>query len=359
MNFHLTDEQEQFFDTVLRFAQERGDAGLRRRAVDSDSDFDPDFWKELMGLGVSGILLPGNEGGLGLEMIDLALVAEALGRAAAPGPFLGHILAIQAIALTGNEQQKAELLPQLLTGEVIGAIALQDAEPDQWSLSLENGKLTGRISDIPGAPHADLFVVGLAGGKFAVVPTGDSLEIIPLDGADRTRRIADIHVTAAPAIALDHSGTAERIVDAALILLSADAFGGASHLLDMSVEYAKTREQFGQVIGLFQGLKFQLANMAVNIEPARGLYWYAAYTYDHEPAEARRVAAAAKAHLADVYMQAARDAIEAHGGIGYTWEHDAQVYFKRAMLDYAWLGTPADHRARQARLNGWTKNWSE
>jgi alkylation response protein AidB-like acyl-CoA dehydrogenase len=148
-------------------------------------------------------------------------------------------------------------------------------------------------------------------------------------------------------------GASARVRDAGLVLLAADAFGGAQRLLEMSVEYAKTRQQFGVTIGSFQGLKHQLANLAVEIEPARGLYWYAAHAFDHVREESERTAALAKAHLTHVYMQAARDSVEAHGGIGFTWECDVQIYFKRAMFDRAFLGTPATHRERAAALAGW------
>ena len=141
--------------------------------------------------------------------------------------------------------------------------------------------------------------------------------------------------------------------DAALVLLAADAFGGATRLVEMSVEYAKTREQFGVTIGHFQALKHQLANMAVDVEPARGLYWYAAHAQDHVPDQAERSAAIAKAHITDRYLQVARDAVEAHGGIGFTWECDVQIWFKRAMFDRAYLGSPALHRERSAQLAGW------
>jgi alkylation response protein AidB-like acyl-CoA dehydrogenase len=121
----------------------------------------------------------------------------------------------------------------------------------------------------------------------------------------------------------------------------------------MAVEYAKTRQQFGVPIGRFQALKHQLANLAVEVEPARALVWYAAHAFDHLPAEAPRAAALAKAHATDRFMQVARDTVEAHGGIGFTWECDVQIYFKRALFDRAFLGTPGQHRERAASLAGW------
>jgi alkylation response protein AidB-like acyl-CoA dehydrogenase len=141
--------------------------------------------------------------------------------------------------------------------------------------------------------------------------------------------------------------------DAALVLLAADALGGASRCLSTSVEYAKAREQFGVTIGHFQALKHQLADMALAVEPARALVWYAAHAFDAIPTESPRAAALAKAHLTDVFMQVARDTVEAHGGIGFTWECDVQIWYKRAMFDRAFCGTPGVHRERAARLSGW------
>ena len=141
--------------------------------------------------------------------------------------------------------------------------------------------------------------------------------------------------------------------DAALVLLAADAFGSGQRLLDMCVQYAKEREQFGVTIGHFQALKHQLANLALEIEPTRGLYWYAAHAFDHVQDESARTAALAKAHITDRTMQIARDAVEAHGGIGFTWECDVQIWFKRAMFDRAWMGTPSVHRERAAQMAGW------
>jgi alkylation response protein AidB-like acyl-CoA dehydrogenase len=137
------------------------------------------------------------------------------------------------------------------------------------------------------------------------------------------------------------------------VLLAADALGGATRCVESSVAYAKTREQFGVPIGHFQALKHQLANMALEVEPSRALVWFAAHAFDALPGDAPRAAALAKAHLGDVYAQVARDTVEAHGGIGFTWECDVQIWFKRALFDRAFCGTPAEHRERAARLAGW------
>jgi alkylation response protein AidB-like acyl-CoA dehydrogenase len=180
------------------------------------------------------------------------------------------------------------------------------------------------------------------------------VEIQPIDGVDRARRIAAVSFDGAACEALpEGEAAAPRLRDAALILLAADAFGAGSRLADLSVEYAKTREQFGVTIGHFQALKHQLANMAIEMEPCRALYWYAAHAFDHVRDESERAAAIAKAHITDNAMQVARDAVEAHGGIGFTWECDVQLWFKRAMFDRAFLGVPSLHRERAAQLAGW------
>ena len=215
--------------------------------------------------------------------------------------------------------------------------------------------MSGVKTNVPFASSADVLVVGLGGGGLAVVESGAAgLSFEKLPGADRTRRIERVSFDATPCEVLPGGADASgRLRDVGLVLLAADAFGGASRCIDMAVEYAKTREQFGVTIGHFQALKHQLANMAVEIEPARGLYWYAAHAMDHVADESERSAALAKAHLTERFMQVARDTVEAHGGIGFTWECDVQIWFKRAMFDRAFLGTPSVHRERAAVLAGW------
>ena len=200
-----------------------------------------------------------------------------------------------------------------------------------------------------------MVVVGVAGGGFALVERGaGGVKAETLEIADRTRRAARLVLDGAPCEPLPGgAAAAPRVRDAALVLLAADALGGAARCVEKSVEYAKTREQFGVTIGHFQALKHQLANMSLEVEPSRALVWFAAHAFDQLPAEAERAAALAKAHLTDVYMQVARDAVEAHGGIGFTWECDVQIWFKRALFDRAFCGTPAEHRERAARLAGW------
>lgn len=358
MNFDLSEEQEMLQETVRRFLENECPANTLREIFDGETGFEPGLWKGMAELGLAGLHLPEEYGGGGLEVLDLAVVAETLGAMAAPGPFLGHALAGLAIAEGGSDAQKREWLPKLATGDVVGTIALAEQGgawlPDQWTVAAGE-RLHGSKKHVPYGGLADLIVVGTAGGGLAIVEKhAAGLEARDLDGADRTRRLAQLSFQDTPAETLpEGEAAAPRMCDVGLVLLAADAFGGASRLVETSVEYAKTREQFGVTIGHFQALKHQLANMAVEVEPARGLYWYAAHALDHVKDESRRTAAVAKAHISDRFMQVARDAVEAHGGIGFTWECDVQIWFKRAMFDRAFLGTPAVHRERAAVMAGW------
>ena len=358
MNFDLSEEQELLQETVRQFAANECPPQRVRAIFDGEDGHDAGLWKGLVELGLGAIAVPDEFGGAGLELLDQALVAEALGAAALPGPFLGHSLAGLAILWGGSELQKKTWLPRLAAGEVLGTVAFDDGgerwQPGDWALA-GGPTLSGVKTAVPFAEHADLFVVGTAGGGLALVERGArGVATRDSHGVDRTRRLGELRLEGTPSESLPNGPRASaRVRDAGLVLLAADAFGGAQHLLEASVEYAKTRQQFGVTIGSFQGLKHQLANLAVEIEPARGLYWYAAHAFDHVPDESERTAALAKAHLTQVYMQTSRDAVEAHGGIGFTWECDVQIYFKRAMFDRAFLGTPAMHRERAAALAGW------
>ena len=359
MNFDTSEEQELLQDTIAKWASSECPPVRVREFFDGEAPHDPSLWRGLCEIGVAGLVVPEAHGGAGLELIDLALVSETLGFHGVPGPFLGHALACVALAHGGSPEQQRRWLPRLASGEALGTVALAESGsrwlPADWQLRPDGGALRGAKRFVPAGEVADLLVVGTAGGGLALVESraaGVVAKSYP--GVDRARRVADVSFEGAACEPLARGAeAAARVRDAALVLLAADAFGAASRLVDMAVSYAKTREQFGVAIGHFQALKHQLANMAVDVEPARGLFWYAAHAFDRVPRDAERFAALAKAHITERGMQVARDVVEAHGGIGFTWECDVQLWFKRVMFDRAWLGTPSLHRARAADLAGW------
>lgn len=328
MHFHLIEEQMAIQDAVRGTLAESWPIERIHAFADGDADFDPGSWQALMALGIGGILLPGS----GMGLLDAALACEVAGEAAAPGPLIGQLLAVAAAAASGRAD-----LDALASGEAVATL------------------VHGSSAFVPSARAADFFVIIDRAAGVRLVPAGKGVTIEAVKASDRTRPVSKVAFAEGAGeilFAADDPITA-RLADAALVLVAADALGGAQKVTGMSVAYAREREQFGQPIGRFQALKHQLAHMALDVEPARALVWYAAYAWDAGLPDAPRAAAMAKAHLCDVYVRATRAAVAAHGGIGYTWEYGLNYWFRRAMFDRAWLGSPSEHRARAAELASW------
>ncbi len=362
MHFGLTEEQVLLQESLRRYAAEALPASRLRALFDSGVGFDDALWQGAAKLGLCGLTVPEEYGGAGLELLDQALAFEVLGEAALPGPFLAHALVCHAIARGGSEAQKHRWLPRLAAGELVGGIALGESgdrwEPEDWRLAIVDGRATGSKAFVHAGPECGLLVVGLAGGRLGLVEAAATgadqtggVRLDPIEGSDRTRALADLHLDGAVVDLLDADPEiASSVLDAVRILLAADAFGAAWRLIRMTVDYAQTREQFETPIAQFQAVKHQLADMTMEVEPMRGLVWYAAYAFDHRPEEVAREAATVKAHVTDRVVQVARGAISLHGGIGFTWECDVHFWLKRAMFDRSWLGSPAAHRERLAQL---------
>lgn len=355
MRFDLNDDQWALRGAVADYLSNECPVSVTLAAHEEPAK-DRELWRGLMGLGLGGVNSPTEFGGMGLGMLDLAVIAEVIGRHAAPGHFFSHALATQAFTLTTSRSMQELWLPKLVTGEVLATVALGESSgrwlADDWTLQPAE-TLSGSKSFVPIADEADVFVVGLRGGALGIVDaTAPGISRSALASFDAGRPLFKLEFDGVPCTLLtDADG--RRLCDAGLILLCADAFGGASHCVDSSVAYAKEREQFGLKIGAFQAVKHQLADMAVEVEPSAALFWQAARAFDQDPTEGTRFAALAKAHLTDIYATMARRMIELHGGIGYTWEFGAHVWLKRSVFDRAFLGSPSRHRARYAELVGW------
>jgi alkylation response protein AidB-like acyl-CoA dehydrogenase len=362
MNFGLSEEQVLLKSTIKRFLEEQCPTTRVRAIMESDNGHDSALWQGLVDLGVAGLIVPAAYGGSGLELLDLALAAEELGYAATPGPFLGSSLATVAVLEGGDAAQKERWLPRLAAGEAIGSVAFGEADsqwdPTQYATRVVNGKLTGAKPLVPYAGVADVMIVAAhdasGPGLWLVERGAPGVQITALKGVDMTRRLDSVQFTDTPTTKLGGSSAAvQRTLDAGCILIAADAYGGARRCLDMAAQYAQQREQFGQIIGAFQAVKHQIANMAAEIEPSLSLYWYAAHAFDRIQEQSERHAAMAKAHMTDLYDRATRDATELHGGIGFTWEFDLHLWFRRAVFDRSFLGEAAVHRAHAATLAGW------
>jgi alkylation response protein AidB-like acyl-CoA dehydrogenase len=359
--FDLSDEQLLLEETVDRLLVTECPMARVHEIIDDDTSYDERLWGALGELGALSLHLPAEVGGAGGELLDLTVVAEVLGRRAAPGPYLEHVIASMAIQLAGDPGQQSHWLPKLATGAARATFAFTESgvdgagwDPQAWTAS-DVGGLKGANYFVPHAVGADVVVVGVAGGGLVLVQLDDSVVIQPVEGIDRTRRLDGLTFHSTPYELLPHGVEhAGRLIDAALVLLAADAYGGAVACVEASVQHAKEREQFGVPIGTFQALQHQLADMALDVYPNRGVVWFAAHAWDHLDRDTSASAAAnAKAHLCDRFVSVARRATEAHGGLGYTWESDVQVWLKRSLYDWAMLGDPGRHRRRLTDLLGW------
>lgn len=362
MDFGLSQDQVLLKDTIRRFLDAECPTTRVRSVMEGPTGHDPQLWQGLVGLGVTALAVPAEHGGAGLALLDLALAAEELGYAATPGPFLANSLATIAIAEGGSDAQRARWLPRLADGSAIGTFALGEGE-GLWSVDAPRARVTGGRLDgtkalVPNAGVADVLVVAASDengpGLFLAERAAAGVTTAEYSGVDMTRRLSKVAFAGTPVEAMPGGvATAGRTRDAGCILLAADAYGGCRRMLDMASTYARQREQFGQIIGAFQAVKHQLANLACELEPTLSLWWYAAHAFDAIRDQSERHAALAKALLTDVYDRFARDTTELHGGIGFTWEYDLHLWFRRAIYDRAVLGDATEHRERAARLAGW------
>ena len=376
MDFGLSEEQELLQQSARDFLARECPTTFVREMMRSDDGFSRALHEKMAGMGWTGLIIPEQFGGLGLHMLDLAVLVEEIGRVVAPGPyFSSSVLAASALIHSSANALKKEWLPRIATGQAVGALALLEANDrlDAAGVSARCAKIRGgyRLNGtkmfVTDAHVADVLVAafrargaGEAGVCLFLVPRDTpGISVAPLHGIDQTRRPCEVvfrNVEVPGSALLADSGRGwkvlRRVIDAASVALAADSLGGAQRALEMAVDYAKVREQFGRPIGSFQAVKHIAAEMVSEIEPARALVWYAAYAYDHEPRAAARAASMAKARLSDVYCRTTNRAVQIHGGIGFTWEHDMHLWFKRAKWNETAFGDATFHRERLARLAG-------
>jgi len=357
MDFGLSDEQKLLEHSLRRYLAESVPPARVRAIMATDTAHDAKLWADLSELGAVGVLVPEAYGGSGLSLLDAALVAQSLGHAATPVPYLATgVLAPVALA-TGTAAQQAEWLPRIATGEVVLGAALSEAVSKRGDagLRVDGDCITGSALFAIDAGAASLFLVALGRDRIALVPRDAAgLTITPLATIDRTRRVAELGFERVAAEAsITAPGLVDRVLAAGRIAIAADTLGACERAIEMAVAYAKQRVQFGRAIATFQAVKHLCAEMVAELEPARSLLWVAAHAFDERPDEAAQLAAHAKAHLAEIGTAIVRAATEVHGGIGFTSEHDLHLWFKRAGLDRQLLGGPELVRAEAAALHGW------
>jgi alkylation response protein AidB-like acyl-CoA dehydrogenase len=373
VDFTFSPEQEEFRHSLRRFLADKSPAAEVRRLMETDTGYDPQVWRQLADqLGLQGLAIPEEFGGTGATAAELGIAFEEMGRALLCAPFFSTVgLAAQALLAAGDDQAKREYLPRIADGSLLATVAV--TEPDgRWDLPAVR---TSAVAD--GAPPAAPATFLLDGTKMFVVDghvaevllvvarTDDGLGLFAVDAAaagvvrsllptlDMTRKLARVELSGVPARLVSGPGDAtaalSRALDLALVALTAEQVGGAQRCLDMAVDYAKIRMQFGRPIGTFQAIKHKCAEMLIEVESAKSAAYHAAGS---APDELGVAAAIAKAFCSEAYFHVAAETIQVHGGIGFTWEHDAHLYFRRAKSSQLMLGDEHYHRERFAALTG-------
>ena len=345
MEFAFTDEQKMIAETAFAFFRENATSDRTRKAMAGDG-IDRELWSAFCTeLGLSGIGLLEDHGGAGLGMVEFAIVAEAAGAQVAAIPLLGLATAARAIAAGGSDAQKAEWLPRLVSGE---AIAACEGVP---GLSEQHGRLTGTITPVPHGGVADVFVFIAPGKAWLVRADTPGVCVNARVTMDQTRPFATVTLDGASAEPLaDPAAAIAAVHSGGWLCLAAEALGGAQEALNRTVAYATERVQFGRQIGSFQAYKHRLADIMVEIEQARSAVYWAACAVDEASDEAQLALHAAKSFAADTFFMAAGNMIQLHGGIGFTWEHDAHLFFKRARSIQTMLGGGNFHREAVASM---------
>jgi alkylation response protein AidB-like acyl-CoA dehydrogenase len=366
MNFGFSDEQEFLRSTAREFLERQCPMSRVRELLDDPKGFRPELWAQMAELGWLGLLIPEELGGAGLSFVDLVLVLEEQGRALTPSPFHANLQGTLAVLRAASDAQRKEILSQVASGQRILSFAITEEagteEPDAIELRAEpkgeGFSLHGTKLFVPDGQNADtLVVLGRSGPRFAlflVQRDAPGVEVAPLQSMDQTRRIAEVRFEGAPAERLGGEGDAweawQWVRDRALVALAADAVGGAEKTLADAVAYAKERVQFGKPIGVHQAIKHKCADMLVLTESAKSITYYAAWAVSEQTEDAPLAAAMAKSYASDAYRHCSAENIQIHGGVGFTWEYDCHLYFKRAKAIEVTYGDPTSQRERVAQL---------
>jgi alkylation response protein AidB-like acyl-CoA dehydrogenase len=359
MEFGLSAEQTLLQDSVAKFLDRHAPLERVRQFCDDRQERDDELWSGLCDLGIPGLIIAEEQGGIGCSLLDAALVAETLGSRVAPAPFVATaVMAPLAIAAAGSAEQQAKRLPQLAEGKLIAGAALSTAASNRLSDSVQcdGQRLRGRAMFALDSA-ADIYIVADDARRLYIVDAHDpGVHRETLATIDRTRIVGELNFEGVAGELLPGSVDPEvcaRLLDAGRIILAADTLGAASTMLNRAVAYSKERVQFGRPIGSFQAVKHMCAEMAAELEPCRAMMWYAAHAFDHMPDEARLNACHAKAHISEVSTRVARTATEVHGGIGFTDELGLHLWFKRIGANRQLLGAPDQLREEAARLQAW------
>jgi alkylation response protein AidB-like acyl-CoA dehydrogenase len=376
VNFAFSEEQEELRRSVRRFLEGKSPVTEVRRLMETTEGYDPKVWSQMGNeLGLQSLHIPEAYGGQGYSFVELVVVLEEMGRALLCAPYFASVcLAANAILNAGTEEQKQALLPGIASGETIATLAFTEPSGkwDAAGITMEAGgdgsggyTLDGTKMFVLDGHTADLIVVAArsagSGGTegisfFTVDGSAPGLTRTALPTMDQTRKQAKLEFSGVSAQLLGEEGAAwaalSKTLDQVAVCLAAEQVGGAQKCLDMSVEYAKVRIQFGRPIGSFQAIKHKCADMLLEVESSKSAAYYAGWAAAEDNDELPVVASLAKSYCSEAYFHAAAENIQIHGGIGFTWEHDAHLYFKRAKSSEILFGDPTYHRELLAQRIG-------
>jgi alkylation response protein AidB-like acyl-CoA dehydrogenase len=367
VDFAFSPDQQLLKNSARAFLDEHGTSAFVRRLMDDSVGHDEGAWKELAQLGWLGLTVPDAYGGAGLGLVETAIVLEEMGRAAYPGPYFATVvLGGSALAAAGNAAQKDRWLTAIAAGQARATLALQEEHLD-WGGATTTTRaeatatgyaLTGVKRFVPWAHVADVLLIPARGPEgvslFLVEASAPGLRLSPLTGIDLSTRWSEVQLAATPAVLVGDAGQAAPTLDAVLrraaVAAAAEMLGAARKCLELSVEYAKVREQFGQPIGSFQAIRHKCAEMLLEVENSHAATYYAAWAQDAGADDAALAASVAKAYVGDAARRVCGEAIQVHGGIGFTWEYDLHLYFKRAKSLEGLYGDADWHREQIVRL---------
>ena len=368
MDFDLSKPQKLLKESAREFLTRQCKPEYVRGLMETETADDAALWKDMADQGWTGIIIPEEFGGLGLGPLEMAVVSEEMGRACLPGPFLATLFGAALIEKAGSQKQKTRYLEAIAAGELKATVAQLENEAN-WDIEAvklkaerNNGnyQLSGSKLFVPDSEVADLLIcVARNGDGHLLLPverTADGLEIKPMPSMDATRKLSEVvfrEVSVADADLLGADGDARgalgQAMQVATVALSAEMVGGMQWVLDVTVEYAKTRQQFGRPIGSFQAIQHQCADMLLMTESARSAVYYAAWAVSEDTPRSSTAVSIAKAYCSDAFREVSNRGIQIHGGIGFTWEHDLHLYYKRSKASEVMFGDATFHRERIAR----------
>jgi alkylation response protein AidB-like acyl-CoA dehydrogenase len=354
MQFGLSESQEFLKDSARKFFAGECPIAEVRRLMDTDTAYDASLWSKIADQGYTGIIFSEEYGGVGLGKVELILLVEEAGRALLPGPFFSTVALAGVVidAVAGPEKKKKYLAP-ICRGDARSTVAVLEAsanwDPAAIQIAGASGKLTGEKLFVPDAAVADFIVVVARDGVFVVDAKASGIKIAPMKGMDLGRKLYTIQFNNTPAEKLGDAAALSRAFDISTAALVAEMVGGMQRTLEVSVDYAKMRKQFGKPIGMFQAVQHQCADMYLETESSRSAAYYAAWALEENAPDASVAVSIAKMYASDACRTVGNRGIQIHGGMGFTWENDLHLYYRRAKSSETMFGDATFHRERIAR----------